>query len=304
MSIDKKHGSGFKRHGNFSKFIRKEAPKVVKDPKAEKASKPRFEKKSNPRFEKNSKPQIDHNAPPIQAEFTRLNKYIANAGICSRRDADDLIVAGDIKINGKVVDELGTKVSRTDRVTYKGKELKAEKLVYVLLNKPKGFITTTDDPYERKTVMNLVEKACEERIFPVGRLDRNTTGLLLFTNDGDMAKKLTHPKHNIKKIYHVVLDKDLAKNDLLKIQDGIELEDGLTKVDKIAYAEESSDKSQIGIEIHSGKNRIVRRLFESLEYQVTRLDRVSFAGLTKKDIPRGRYRMLKDIEINRLKMLG
>lgn len=296
MKTDKKHGSGSKRHGNFSKFIRKEAPKVVKNPKAEKASKPRFEK--------NSKPQIDHNAPPIQAEFTRLNKYIANAGICSRRDADDLIVAGDIKINGKVVDELGTKVSRTDRVTYKGKELKAEKLVYVLLNKPKGFITTTDDPYERKTVMNLVEKACEERIFPVGRLDRNTTGLLLFTNDGDMAKKLTHPKHNIKKIYHVVLDKDLEKNDLLKIQDGIELEDGLTKVDKIAYAEESSDKSQIGIEIHSGKNRIVRRLFESLEYQVTRLDRVSFAGLTKKDIPRGRYRMLKDIEINRLKMLG
>lgn len=312
MSIDKKHGSGSKRHGNFSKFIRKEAPKVVKDPKAEKASKPRFEKnskssfdkKSKSGFEKNSKPQIDHNVPPIQAEFTRLNKYIANAGICSRRDADDLIVAGDIKINGKVVDELGTKVSRTDRVTYKGNELKAEKLVYVLLNKPKGFITTTDDPYERKTVMNLVEKACEERIFPVGRLDRNTTGLLLFTNDGDMAKKLTHPKHNIKKIYHVVLDKDLAKNDLLKIQNGIELEDGLTKVDKIAYAEESTDKSQIGIEIHSGKNRIVRRLFESLEYQVTRLDRVSFAGLTKKDIPRGRYRKLKDIEINRLKMLG
>lgn len=296
MNTDKKNGPGSKRHGSFSKFIRKEAPKVASKPKAEKASKPKFEKKS--------KPQLDHSTPPKQAESTRLNKFIANAGICSRREADELIATGDIKINGKVVTELGTKVGRTDTVTYKGKELKAEKLVYLLLNKPKGFITTTDDPYERKIVMNLVEKACEERIFPVGRLDRNTTGLLLFTNDGDMAKKLTHPKHNIKKIYHVVLDKALDKNDLLKIQEGIELEDGLTKVDKIAYTEDGIDKKQIGIEIHSGKNRIVRRLFESLEYQVIRLDRVAFAGLTKKDVPRGRYRMLKDIEINRLKMLG
>lgn len=296
MNTDKKNGPGSKRHGSFSKFIRKEAPKVTSKPKAEKASKPRFEKKS--------KPEIDHSIPQKQAEFTRLNKYIANAGVCSRREADELIALGDIKIDGKVVTELGTKVSRTDTVTYKGKELRAEKLVYLLLNKPKGFITTTDDPYERKTVMNLVEKACTERIFPVGRLDRNTTGLLLFTNDGDMAKKLTHPKHNIKKIYHIVLDKALAKNDLIKISEGIELEDGLTKVDKIAYTEEGIDKKQIGIEIHSGKNRIVRRLFESLEYQVVRLDRVAFAGLTKKDIPRGRYRMLKDLEINRLKMLG
>lgn len=282
---------GSKPHGNFSKYMKKGKPQKV--------AKPKFEKREK------KKPIPSSTTPAVkQSEFTRINKYIANAGVCSRRDADELIAAGEIKINGKVVTELGTKVQRGDKVMYKGKLLVAEKMVYILLNKPKGFITTTDDPYERKIVMSLVEKACEERIFPVGRLDRNTTGLLLFTNDGDMAKKLTHPKHNIKKIYHVVLNKPLAKNDLIKIQDGMELEDGMIRVDKIAYAEEENDKKQIGIEIHSGKNRIVRRIFESLEYDVVRLDRVSFAGLTKKDVPRGKYRFLKDIEISRLKMLG
>ena len=192
----------------------------------------------------------------------------------------------------------------SDEVKHKGKVLRPEKMVYLLLNKPKGFITTTDDPYERKTVMSLVEKACPERIIPVGRLDRNTTGLLLFTNDGDLAKKLTHPKYNIKKIYHVVLDKALSKQDITTIAEGIKLDDGLIKVDAIAYAEDGIDKNQIGIELHSGKNRIVRRIFEHLEYKVSRLDRVSFAGLTKKDTPRGKWRFLKEFEISRLKMLG
>lgn len=291
MNADKKSKG---KHGDFSKFHKKESPKLIK--KKAKAELDKY-------YEEKKKAK---KVAPVRTklpEFIRLNKYIANAGVCSRREADELIANGEIKVNGKVVTELGTQVGRKDKVTYKGKVLSPEKLVYVLLNKPKGFITTTDDPYERKTVMNLVEKACDERIFPVGRLDRNTTGLLLFTNDGDTAKKLTHPKHNIKKIYHVVLDKVLAKNDLLQIAAGIELEDGLIKIDKISYAEETDDKRQIGVELHSGKNRIVRRIFESLDYKVVRLDRVSFAGLTKKDVPRGRWRHLKEFEVNRLKMI-
>jgi len=234
-------------------------------------------------------------------DLIRLNKYIANAGICSRREADQLIEAGAIKVNGKVVTELGTKVSPTDKVQYGDTTLRSEQPVYVLLNKPKGFITTVDDPYDRKTVMGLVRNAAKERIYPVGRLDRNTTGLLLFTNDGELAKKLTHPSHRVDKIYHVVLDKSLTKKDFEQIASGIKLEDGFIKVDEISYVEGES-KKDIGIRIHSGRNRIVRRIFETLDYKVMRLDRVVFAGLTKKDLPRGRWRHLTKEEVRYLKM--
>jgi 23S rRNA pseudouridine2605 synthase len=234
----------------------------------------------------------------------RLNKFIADAGICSRREADKLIEAGAVKVNGAVVTQLGTKVSPSDKVQYGDQTLNREKLRYILLNKPKGFITTTDDPQERKTVMSLVAKACKERIYPVGRLDRNTTGLLLFTNDGELTKKLLHPKHGIRKIYHAVLDKSLLKKDLVKIREGIELEDGIITVDAIEYSGDGKDKKQIGVEIHSGKNRIVRRIFEHLGYDIVRLDRVSFAGLTKKNLPRGEWRELDDKEVSFLKMLS
>lgn len=229
----------------------------------------------------------------------RLNKYIADAGVCSRREADSLISAGEIKVNGEVITEMGYKVARKDTVTYNGTVLKAEKLVYVLLNKPKGFITTVEDPEDRKTVMHLVENACEERIYPVGRLDRNTTGLLLVTNDGDLAKKLTHPSHNVKKIYQVDLDKPLTEEDVEKLQSGIMLEDGEAKVDELAVL--SEDRTILGVEIHIGRNRIVRRMFEHLGYEVIRLDRVMFAGLTKKDLPRGKWRYLSEKELIRLK---
>ena len=236
-----------------------------------------------------------------EAESIRLNKFIANAGVCSRREADVLIQAGAIKVNGIVVTELGVRVGPRDKVQYGDQTLAGEKMMYVLLNKPKGYITTSEDPYDRKTVMELVRDACRERIYPVGRLDRNTTGLLLLTNDGDLAKKLTHPRHKVKKIYHVELDKALTKSDMIRITDGIELEDGVVKADEIAYTGES--KREIGIELHSGKNRVVRRIFEVLEYDVVKLDRVSFAGLTKKDLPRSRWRFLTDREVNYLKML-
>ena len=237
-------------------------------------------------------------------DLIRLNKYIADAGVCSRREADKLISAGAVMVNGKVITELGTKVSAHDKVQYGDQSLKREKLRYVLLNKPKGFITTTDDPQERKTVMNLISKACRERIYPVGRLDRNTTGLLLFTNDGDLTKKLLHPKHGIKKIYHVVLDQALTNKDMNQIHEGIHLDDGMITVDAIEYIGDGKDRKQLGIELHSGKNRIVRRIFEKLNYKVIRLDRVSFAGLTKKSLPRGEWRLLEEKEINFLKMLG
>ncbi len=233
----------------------------------------------------------------------RLNKYLADAGICSRREADKLIEAGTVKVNGKIVTELGTKVSSTDKVVYGGQALRREKLRYLVLNKPKDFITTTDDPYERKTVMGLVDKACPERIYPVGRLDRGTTGVLLFTNDGDIAKKLTHPKHGIRKIYHVVLNKQLTKADFEKISAGIELDDGHIRVDKLSWIEDGVNKKEVGLELHSGRNRIVRRIFESLGYKVVRLDRVVFAGITKKDTPRGKWRMLSEAEVNMLKRL-
>lgn len=234
----------------------------------------------------------------------RLNKYIADAGVCSRREADKLISAGAVMVNGKVITELGTKVSPHDKVQYGDQSLKREKLKYVLLNKPKGFITTTDDPQERKTVMNLISKACKERIYPVGRLDRNTTGLLLFTNDGELTKKLLHPKYGIKKIYHVVLDQALTKKEMNQIHEGIQLDDGMIKVDAIEYIGDGKDRKQLGIELHSGKNRIVRRIFEKLNYKVVRLDRVSFAGLTKKSLPRGEWRLLEEKEISYLKMLS
>jgi 23S rRNA pseudouridine2605 synthase len=234
----------------------------------------------------------------------RLNKYIADAGICSRREADQLITAGAISVNGKVVTELGTKVLPTDKVQYSEQTLNREKNRYVLLNKPKGFITTTDDPQERKTVMTLISKACKERIYPVGRLDRNTTGLLLFTNDGEIAKKLSHPKYGVRKVYHVVLDRALSKKEIVEIQEGIELDDGMIKVDAIEYSGEGKDKKEIGIELHSGKNRIVRRIFEKLGYKVVRLDRIAYAGLTKKGLPRGEWRHLDEKEVSFLKMLS
>lgn len=233
----------------------------------------------------------------------RLNKFIANSGICSRREADTLIESGAVSVNGKVVTELGVKVTREDKVQFGGETLNIEKKVYLLLNKPKGYITTVDDPQERNTVMMLVKDACRERIYPVGRLDRNTSGLLLFTNDGDMAKKLTHPGHKVRKVYHVELDKALAKSDMLTLSEGIELEDGMMAVDEIAYTGTSNDKKNIGVVIHSGRNRVVRRLFESLGYEVVKLDRVAFGNLTKKDLPRGRWRFLEENELNLLKMI-
>lgn len=234
-------------------------------------------------------------------EPVRLNRYLANAGVCSRREADKYIESGCVRVNGKVVSELGVKVSLSDDVRFNGQSLNPQRKVYLLLNKPKGFVTTTDDPQERKTVMDLVDKACSERIYPVGRLDKETSGVLLFTNDGDLSKKLTHPSHQKKKIYHVFLDKPLSKNHLLEIAHGIELEDGLIAADSINFANEE-DKREVGIEIHSGRNRIVRRIFAHFGYEVKKLDRVYFAGLTKKNLPRGRWRFLTQTEINQLKM--
>lgn len=231
----------------------------------------------------------------------RLNKYIANAGICSRREADKLISAGLVSVNGKIVSELGVKILPTDKVKYNGAKLQSEKKRYVLLNKPKDFITTTDDERGRRTVMELIRGACKERIVPVGRLDRNTTGLLLFTNDGQMAKRLTHPKHTVEKMYHASLDKKLHGEDLNKIKAGLTLEDGDVQISKISHIEGSGQK-EVGIELHIGRNRIVRRIFESLGYKVLRLDRVTFAGLNKKRLPRGHWRHLSTREVSFLQM--
>ena len=234
-------------------------------------------------------------------EPLRLNKFLANAGVCSRREADEFIQAGVVTVNGEVVTELGTKILRSDEVKFHDTPVTLEKKVYVLLNKPKDYVTTSDDPQQRKTVMDLVKNVCPERIYPVGRLDRNTTGVLLLTNDGDLASKLTHPKFLKKKVYHVHLDKNVTAHDLQQIRDGITLEDGEIKADAVDYADEN-DKSQVGIEIHSGKNRIVRRIFESLGYRVTKLDRVQFAGLTKKNLRRGDWRFLTEKEVDMLRM--
>ena len=256
------------------------------DPNAKYSFKKRIEYKEE---------NIDPNQP------IRLNKFLANAGVCSRREADEFIQAGVVMVNGQVVTELGTKVLRTDEVKFHDAPVTLEKKVYVLLNKPKDYVTTSDDPQQRKTVMDLVKGACPERIYPVGRLDRNTTGVLLLTNDGDLASKLTHPKFLKKKIYHVHLDKNVTAYDMQQIAQGITLEDGDIKADDIQYAD-PVDKKQVGIEIHSGKNRIVRRIFESLGYKVTKLDRVQFAGLTKKNLRRGDWRYLTEEEVDRLRM--
>lgn len=236
-----------------------------------------------------------------ESEEMRLNRYIANAGVCSRREADKYISAGLVSVNGKTIAELGVKVKPGDDVRFDGRRLNPEKKVYLLLNKPRDFVTTTDDPHAERTVMDLVKNACAERIYPVGRLDRNTTGLLLFTNDGDLSKKLTHPSHNMKKIYQVSLDKPVTKNHLLDIAEGVELEDGKIAADAISYID-NQNKTEVGIEIHSGKNRVVRRIFEQLGYRVKKLDRVYFAGLTKKRLPRGKHRFLSEKEIQFLKM--
>lgn len=233
----------------------------------------------------------------------RLNKYIANSGVCSRREADLLIKAGVVTVNGKIVNELGTKINPTDVVVYDGNTLKAEKKIYVLLNKPKDFITTSDDPQGRKTVLDLVKNAGNQRLFPVGRLDRNTTGLLLLTNDGELTKKLTHPKHGARKIYHVFLDKPLTKADMEQVARGIIIDGEKVIPDALEYAGKENDKTQVGIELHSGQNRVVRRIFESLDYKVLKLDRVVFAGLTKKDLPRGHWRYLTEKELNFLRMI-
>ena len=238
---------------------------------------------------------VDPNEP------IRLNKFMANAGICSRREADEFIQAGEVLVNGVAVTELGTKITRNDTVTFRGKVVTLERKIYVLLNKPKDCVTTSDDPQGRLTVMDIVRNACTERIYPVGRLDRNTTGVLLLTNDGDLASKLTHPKFIKKKIYHVWLDRDVSEEDMQRIADGIELEDGPIQPDAVSYANET-DMNQVGIEIHSGRNRIVRRIFEALGYRVVKLDRVYFAGLTKKNLQRGRWRYLTQQEVNMLQM--
>ena len=256
----------------------------------------------NPNAKYSQKKQIEYKdilADPN--EPIRLNKYLANAGICSRREADEFIAAGVVSVNGVVVTELGTKIKRTDEVKFHDQAVSVERKTYILLNKPKDCVTTSDDPQARKTVMDYVKDACKERIYPVGRLDRNTTGVLLLTNDGDLASKLTHPKFLKKKIYHVHCDKNVTKADLDQIAAGITLEDGEIHADAISYASET-DKKQVGIEIHSGKNRIVRRIFESLGYKVVKLDRVYFAGLTKKGLKRGDWRFLSEMEVNMLRM--
>ena len=257
------------------------------DPNASFAMKKRIEYKEE---------HIDPNEP------IRLNKFISNAGVCSRREADIHITAGEVTVNGEVVTELGTKVLRSDKVMFNGEDVSPEKKVYILLNKPKDYVTTSDDPQQRKTVMDLVANACPERIYPVGRLDRNTTGVLLLTNDGDMASKLTHPKFLKKKVYHVFLDRPVAQEDIDQIKEGVELEDGEVHADAMEYANDGMDKKQVGIEIHSGRNRVVRRIFEKFGYRVLRLDRVLFAGLTKKNLRRGDWRFLTEQEVDMLRM--
>ena len=256
----------------------------------------------NPHAKYSMKKQIEYKEAHYDPdEPIRLNKYLANAGVCSRREADEFIEAGVVKVNGEVVTELGTKVKRSDEVHFHDQLVNIEKKVYILLNKPKDYVTTSDDPQNRKTVMDLVKGACRERIYPVGRLDRNTTGVLLLTNDGELATKLTHPQYLKKKIYHVYLDKNVSAADMKQIAEGIELEDGEIHADAIEYANET-DRKQVGIEIHSGRNRIVRRIFEHLGYKVIRLDRVFFAGLTKKNVRRGDWRFLTEKEVNMLRM--
>ncbi len=307
---DRKKGGSHKEEGNTGGFSKER--KTGGSPKGDKPGGFSKERKTggSPKgdkpggFSKEGYKKGGSPARPAKAAgdvSIRLNKFIASSGICSRREADQLITAGVITVNGKSIIELGTKIQPGDDVRYNGKRMKTERKVYLLLNKPKDYVTTTDDPKERKTVMMLIEKACSERIYPVGRLDRQTTGVLLFTNDGELAKKLTHPGYNKKKIYHVHLDKAVTDADLRTLAGGITLEDGFIQPDGISYASEDS-KKEVGLEIHSGRNRIVRRMFEHLGYRVSKLDRVYFGGLTKKNLPRGKWRFLSDKEISSLKM--
>lgn len=284
---------GKPRNSEGSSFSKSKSPKVSSFKKNNADNKPDFE---IPRYDL-SKVKKKKSEEPDKDGRIRLNKYIANAGVCSRREADQIIEDGLIKVNGKVVTEMGYQVSPGDTVKYGSKILNAERQVYILLNKPKDFITTTDDPEDRKTVMQLVANACKERVYPVGRLDRNTTGLLLLTNDGELAKKLTHPSHEVKKVYQAELDKPITKEDMARLEEGVELEDGPVHIHDLAQI----DKKIVGLEIHEGRNRIVRRLFEHLGYEVVYLDRVVYAGLTKKDLPRGHWRFLTEKEVIKLK---
>ncbi|HVN56912.1 MAG TPA: pseudouridine synthase [Bacteroidales bacterium] len=236
----------------------------------------------------------------VKDEPVRLNKYIAASGVCSRREADELIIKGDITVNGKKVTELGHKISSGDEVRYRNRKLSAEKMIYILMNKPKDYVTTTSDPHAEKTVIDLLGDRCPARVYPVGRLDKNTTGVLLLTNDGDLAARLTHPRYNRRKIYHVFLDRDVAREDLLRLTEGIDLDGEKVAADAVSYADQA-DRSQVGIEIHSGQNHVVKRMFEKMGYDVRKLDRVYFAGLTKKNLPRGKWRFLTEKEVNMLR---
>jgi 23S rRNA pseudouridine2605 synthase len=297
-------GKDFVKHDERPKRRRK-------DDESSAEGAPKWNRKSGHEFFGDSKKpkRNDRDKPRAESYKTnddgsiRLNKYISNSGICSRREADELIAAGVVSVNGEIMTELGYKVKPGDEVKYNNETLRTEKLVYILVNKPKDFITTVDDPQDRKTVMWLIKDACRERVYPVGRLDRNTTGVLLFTNDGDLAKKLTHPSFEVQKIYQVELDSPLKPSDMEQIKNGVTIEDGFIKVDDIAYSSVGEDKSVVGVEIHSGRNRIVRRIFEQFGYAVKKLDRVYFAGLSKKDLPRGRWRLLTPLEVSNLKMM-
>lgn len=320
-SFSKDRSDNKKSFGKSSRFSRSDSPAFERPKDGEFKENRNFktgrkrtfsdeykEQKENNDFKYTAKQKFSPAHKPANREaeddgLIRLNRYISNSGICSRRKADELITAGVISVNGEVVTELGTKVDPAkDEIRYNNERLKREKMVYVLLNKPKDYITTTDDPQERRTVMHLIAKATKERIYPVGRLDRNTTGLLLMTNDGNLADKLSHPKNNVTKIYQIELNKNLTQGDFNKIEFGLELEDGFIKPDDLSYVQGAS-KREVGIQIHSGKNRIVRRIFESLGYEVVKLDRVVYANLTKKDLPRGRWRYLEERELVQLKHL-
>ena len=305
MSRDRKSFSGRRDNRNReegrgsqdrNKFERRDRPSAPK----------KFYKKTDEQEDKAKsfilKRKLDKISKQVEKDTIRLNKYIANSGICSRREADELITQGLVEVNGKVVTEMGYQVQKTDRVVFDGQSITPEKPVYVLLNKPKGYISTTKDEKARKTVMDLVANASPYRLFPVGRLDRQTTGLILLTNDGHLTKKLTHPSFGVKKIYHVTLDRKLSVEDLRTIADGVRLEEGVAEVDSISYIE-GKPKNEIGIEIHIGWNRVVRRIFKKMGYEVEALDRVIFAGLTKKNIKRGHWRILTEMEVNNLKML-
>lgn len=280
---------------------RNQPPRKAKSTKPEKKTINKADKAKGKFIDHKERQKKGDQLPNFESDEIRLNKYLSNAGICSRREADVLIKTGVVSVNGEIITEMGHKVKPGDVVRYDGGTINAEVKRYVLLNKPKGFLTTMDDPMGRKTVMGLVKKACKERVYPVGRLDKDTTGLLLFTNDGDLAKKLTHPRHKANKIYHVELDKKVNPADLAKLVEGLTLEDGTTRFDKAEFTE-ANNAYEVGVELHSGKNRIVRRSFEHLGYTVTKLDRVMFAGLTKKDLPRGYYRHLTEKEVAFLKM--